>query len=42
LRQHGFLLLDEFTHRVSLPNVIKPTPVLAFPWFASVQLRFLG
>ena len=42
LRQHGFLLLDYFTHRVSLPNDIKPAPVLAFPGIALGQLLFLG
>ena len=42
LRQHGFVLLNDFTHRVSLPNDIKPAPVLAFPGFAWGQLRFLG
>jgi hypothetical protein len=42
LRQHALLLLDDFTHRVSLPKAINPAPVLAFPGFTKAQLLFLG
>ena len=35
-------LLNDFTHRVSLSNAIKPVPVLDFPGIALGQLWFLG
>ena len=42
LRQRGLLRFVGFTHRVSVPNSLKPAPALKKSDSARVQLRFLG
>jgi len=42
LRQHGLLQFVGFTHRVSVPNTLKPASALKKVLKAQVQLRFLG
>ncbi len=42
LRQHGLLRFVRFTHQVSLPNSLNPSPALKKSAKTQTQLRFLG